>query len=201
MAWGRGGDKPPSRDAALLARAACSCSGSALVRLSVTPEWPCCPWVWGREDNDSWYEKAAPWTPLHPRPRRHCCAWAREVRLLGWLRTPSSQTRAVQQQSRDSLVWQELDVPGVRGSVGTGSDPGAGTKPEAAAAGKGKHHTQPSTPPALSSDPLVFGWRAGNPWDNLTGLMEVAKSISLIYLGDYSFLSGRSGAQGRLEEV
>lgn len=48
----------------------------------------------------------------------------------------------------------------------------------------------------LSSDLLVFGWRAGSPCDNLTGLLEVSKSISLIYLGDYSFLLGRSGAQG-----
>lgn len=89
-------------------------------------------------------------------------------------------------------------MPEMQGSVGMGSNPGASTKPEAAAAGKGKCCRQHSVlaPPALSSDLLVFGWRAGSPCDNLTGLLEVSKSISLIYLGDYSFLLGRSGAHG-----
>ena len=54
--------------------------------------------------------------------------------------------------------------------------------------------SRPST--CAPSDLLVLGWRAGSPCDNLTGLLEASKSISLIYLGDYSVLLGRSGAQG-----
>lgn len=90
-------------------------------------------------------------------------------------------------------------MPGMRGSVGKGSAARAGTKPEAAAARKEKSHPQRRAlaPPALSSDLLVFGWRAGSPCGNLVRLLELLKSISLIYLGDYSVLLGRNGVQRR----
>lgn len=88
---------------------------------------------------------------------------------------------------------------GLRASVRKGSSARAGTKPEAAAARKEKSDPQRRAlaPPALSSDLPVFGWRAGSPCDNLAGLLELSKSISLVYLEDYSVLSGRSGAQRR----
>lgn len=192
MAWVQGSDKPPSRDAALLARAVYSCRGSALILLSVTLEPPCCPQPagMGETENESWCKKAAlrdriaPWTTLPQAPLR-----VSQGKPLGFL---FAWTGTHAQFSDTSCATA---VPGAC-SFGRGCMCGAG-KCGNGEQSQGQHktrgcHTQhrAPAPPAPSSDLLVFGWRAGRPSDNLTELLGGIKTYFPYLFGGLLFSLG-----------